>query len=90
MLGPIALYGSHTARIFENAWQFAKLYPEHADTNGQPTNAYWSWAQNGWNSTTAFRYPAGKGRPVFSSGLGYQKPKGRARSGRLLSQNLVR
>lgn len=66
-LGPVALYGSHTARIFENAWQFAKLYPEHADPNGHPTNAYWSWAQNGWNSTTAFRYPAGKGRKPLCS-----------------------
>lgn len=67
VLGPIELYGSHTARIFENAWQFAKLYPEHADTNGQPTSKYWTWAQNGWKSTTAFRYPAGKGsKPLCS------------------------
>ena len=67
VLGPIELYGSHTARIFENAWQFAKLYPEHADTNGKPTRNYWTWAQNGWNSTTAFRYPAGKGRKPLCS-----------------------
>lgn len=66
-LGPIALYSSHTARIFENAWQFAKLYPEHADTNGEPTSQYWTWAQNGWNSNTAFRYPAGKGRKPLCS-----------------------
>ena len=67
VLGPMALYGSHTARIFENAWQFSKLYPEHADINGQPTDDYWTWAQNGWNSTTAFRYPAGKGRKPLCS-----------------------
>lgn len=66
-LGPIALYASHTARLFENAWQFAKLYPEHADANGQPTNRYWTWAQNGWRSTTAFRYPLGKGRKPLCS-----------------------
>jgi hypothetical protein len=66
-LGPIALYGSYTARIFENAWQFAKLYPEHADTNGEPTSRYWTWPQNGWNSNTAFRYPAGKGRKPLCS-----------------------
>lgn len=66
-LGPIALYGSHTARVFENAWQFAKLYPEHADANGQPTQRYWTWAQNGWKSTTAFRYPLGKGRKPLCS-----------------------
>ena len=66
-LGPIALYGSHTARVFENAWQFAKLYPEHADANGLPTHQYWTWAQNGWKSTTAFRYPLRKGRKPLCS-----------------------
>jgi hypothetical protein len=66
-LGPVTLYGSHTARIFENAWQFAKLYPEHADANGQPTNQYWMWAQNGWNSTKPFRYPFGKRRKPLCS-----------------------
>lgn len=66
-LGPVRLYGSHTARIFENAWQFAKLYPEHADINGYPTDEYWTWAQNGWDSTMASRYPAGKGRKPLCS-----------------------
>jgi hypothetical protein len=66
-LGPLSLYDDHTARIFENAWQFAKLYPEHADSHGQPTNAYWTWAQRGWGSTRAFRYPLGKGRKPLCS-----------------------
>ncbi len=66
-LGPVTLYGSYTARIFENAWQFAKLYPEHADANGQPTNQYWTWAQNGWNSTKPFRYPFGMRRKPLCS-----------------------
>lgn len=66
-LGPVSLYGSHTARILENAWQFAKLYPEHADTNGLPKSEYWAWARNGWNATTPFRYPAGKGRKPLCS-----------------------
>src|SRR5215211_4682044 len=35
-LGPLSLYDNHTAHIFENAWQFAKLYPEHADSQGNP------------------------------------------------------
>ena len=66
-LGPVTLYGSRSARIFENAWQFAKLYPEHADANGQPTNQYWTWAQNGWSSTKPFRYPLGKRRKPLCS-----------------------
>jgi hypothetical protein len=66
-LGPLFLYDNHTAQIFENAWQFAKLYPEHADSNGQPTPAYWSWATRGWNSQRAYRYPLGKGRRPLCS-----------------------
>lgn len=66
-LGPVKLYGSHTARLFENAWQFAKVYPEHADSSGGPTGQYWHWARTGWNSRKAFRYPMGKGRkPLYS------------------------
>lgn len=66
-LGPVNLYGSYTARIFENAWQFAKVYPEHTDKSGAPSGHYWQWARNGWNSRRPFRYPMGKGRkPLYS------------------------
>lgn len=66
-LGPLSLYDDHTARIFENAWQFAKLYPEYADSENQPTAAYWTWAQKGWASGRAYRYPLGKGRKPLCS-----------------------
>lgn len=66
-LGPVSLYGNHTALIFENAWQFAKLYQEHADHHGQPTDAYWTWARRGWASRKAYRYPLGKGRKPICS-----------------------
>jgi hypothetical protein len=66
-LGPIQLYDNHTARIFENAWQFSKLYPEHADSNGEPTPRYFQWAKTGWDSTRPFRYPLGKGRKPICS-----------------------
>ena len=66
-LGPLFLYDTHTAQIFENAWQFAKLYPDHADSQGQPTAAYWNWAKHGWNSQRAYRYPLGKRRKPLCS-----------------------
>src|SRR5712691_6410084 len=66
-LGPVKLYDGHSARIFENAWQYAKLYPEHADESGQPTNAYWQWAKTGWSSKIPHRYPLGKGRKPLCS-----------------------
>jgi len=66
-LGPLSLYGNRSAQIFENAWQFAKLYPEHADSQGEPTAAYWTWAERGWNSQRAYRYPLGRGRRPLCS-----------------------
>jgi hypothetical protein len=69
-LGPLCLYDNHTAQIFENAWQFAKLYPEHTDFQGQPTTAYWNWARRGWNSQRAYRYPwANDGNLSAHSGM---------------------
>lgn len=66
-LGPLSLYDDHTAQIFENAWQFTKLYPQHADAQGEPTAAYWNWAKRGWDSQQPYRYPLGKGRrPLYS------------------------
>lgn len=66
-LGPVHLYGGLVSLNMENAWQYAKLYPEHADKNGNPTDAYWEWAKNGWGMKKAVRYPMGKGRSPICS-----------------------
>lgn len=66
-LGPVDLYGSRTARRFENAWQYAKVYKEHLAENGEPGPAYWAWAEDGWGKDRAERYPMGKGAvPEYS------------------------
>jgi len=66
-LGPTTLYSTYRAHIFENAWQYAKVYPQHADNHGNPRDAYWQWAIAGWNSRQPKRYPMGKGaRPLYS------------------------
>ena len=66
-LGPCELYGGYSSKNMENAWQFAKVYREHADENGDPTEDYWRWAENGWNDSRAHRYPMGKGKvPMYS------------------------
>lgn len=62
LLGPVNLYANYQAQNVENGWQFAKLYPEHADALGNPTARYFSWSRAGWNSTYAYRYPMGKGK----------------------------
>ena len=67
--GPINLYDNYTSINVENAWQYSKVYAhlDHIDDNGNPTASYFKWAQNGWNSVKADRYPMGKGVfPKFS------------------------
>ena len=66
-LGPVELYGGEVAQNVENAWQRTKVYQEHVDENNDPTDAYWSWAFDGWDDRRAVRYPMGKGRfPLYS------------------------
>lgn len=66
-LGPCRLYDDFRSIRLENAWQYAKLYAVHADTHGNPTEDYWTWARKGWNNSKAVRYPMGRGaRPLCS------------------------
>lgn len=66
-LGPIKLYKDYESKNFENAWQFAKVYKQHVDANQDPTEEYFKWAKEGWESDRAFRYPMGKGKaPLYS------------------------
>ena len=74
-LGPIELYPNekdgkiYTAKNMENAWQFCKVYKEFTDTDGySPADAYWKWAENGWNDSKPHRFPLGRKavKPLYS------------------------
>lgn len=66
-LGPVYLYDGHIAENVENGWQYCKVYKKHVDVDSNPTNEYWSWANEGWSNTKAIRYPMGKGAvPEYS------------------------
>lgn len=67
LLGPVKLYGNYRSINVENAYQFCKLYPEHADDNRNPTAKYYAWAMQGWNNPVAQRYPMTKdAKPICS------------------------
>lgn len=67
LLGPIKLWGDHVAMNMENAWQYSKVYPQHVDEHGNPTEKWLEWAKQGWADPKAHRYPMGKGaEPLFS------------------------
>jgi len=66
-LGPVKLYNNIYSKNMENAWQFSKVYKEHLDLNGNPSEQYFKWAKKGWNDSWAHRYPMGKNRkPEYS------------------------
>jgi len=60
--GPCKLYDSFISQNVENGWQYSKVYSEHTDSKGDPTDEYFKWAKQGWEKVRADRYPAGKGR----------------------------
>lgn len=65
LLGPCPLYGGYVAQNVENAWSFSHVYEEHA-LDGNPTEQYFEWAQQGWGEVWGHRYPMGKDRsPLF-------------------------
>jgi len=70
LLGPCPLYNGAPCKFsknMENAWQFAKVYPEHIDDHGDPNQEYWNWAHQGWLTMRGIRYPKGKGAiPLYS------------------------
>jgi hypothetical protein len=70
ILGPVTLPDGRISRTMENAWQYAKLYPEHADEKGNPTKEYVKWSLAGMNNPRAVRYPMGKGRKPLCLILG--------------------
>jgi len=66
-LGPCPLYDGYTAAVMENAWQFCKVYKQHTDEYGDPTEAYWEWAKEGWTDAKPHRYPMKRGaKPEYS------------------------
>lgn len=67
IIGPCPLYGGYTAQLMENGWQYSKVYREHLNDRGDPTEEYFKWAKEGWESHIPKRFPMGRGRkPQFS------------------------
>ena len=65
--GPVDLYGGYKSYNVENGWQYTKCFYNHVCSNGEPTADYFSWAEAGWHSIKANRYPMGKGvKPLYS------------------------
>ena len=66
-LGPLDLYNGISAKNMENAWQYCKVYKEHTDELGNPSDLYWKWAKEGFSNSKAVRFPFGRGaKPEYS------------------------
>ncbi len=69
VLSPFFLGPCHepAAAVFENAWQYSKVYAEHADAEQNPTPEYFAWARAGFQRRDAVRFPMGQGaRPLYT------------------------
>lgn len=65
--GPVKLYDNYKAYNVENAWQYSKVFEYYLEQDGSIGERYFKWAQTGWNSIRAHRYPMGKGvKPLYS------------------------
>jgi hypothetical protein len=66
-LGPVSCYSGLVAQNVENAWQYSKVYPSHVDADGNPSQAWEQWRNEGFARFRADRYPMGKGAvPLYS------------------------
>ncbi|MGA2160194.1 MAG: hypothetical protein ABSG90_13395 [Dehalococcoidia bacterium] len=55
------------ARVFENLWQFSKVYAIHLGKDGLPTPEWFRWRDKGFADPRPHRYPMGKGAiPAYS------------------------
>jgi len=67
-LGPInkeiwPLIGNDTALLFENYWQYSKIFPDmkkpHLDSKGNVTKDWRDWRKKGFSERKGHRHPAG-------------------------------
>lgn len=66
-LGPVNLYANYKSINMENGWQYTKVYEYYCEDNGEVGERYFNWAQDGWSTVRAHRYPMGKGvKPLYS------------------------
>jgi len=69
LVGPVPLYEGAVvpeSKNMENAWQFAKVYPEHVGDLGFPDSPYFEWARRGWKDPRGHRHPMGRRAPAYS------------------------
>lgn len=61
VLGDVCVESGLWASSVENAWQYSKVFPEHTDLDGNPTDAWFAWRQEGLERDHPVHSPMGKG-----------------------------
>lgn len=64
LLGPVRTPDGLTAHVVENLWQFGKVYSQLADENGNPTEEFFQWRENGFSDYKAHRHTL-PGKPLY-------------------------
>jgi hypothetical protein len=60
-LGPAKLWDGRTSVVFDNAWQFSKVYLRMLGPDRRPNPEWYQWSERGFTDEVAHRYPMGKG-----------------------------
>lgn len=58
-IGSVTTINGH-CKVFENFWQYSKVYEEFLDADGNIVPEYWEFREYGFNLDKATRYPLGK------------------------------
>ena len=59
-LGPYTSEEGLTSKNIENYWQYSKVYKDQVNESGEPSQDWFKWRLDGFNSKRADRYPRGK------------------------------
>src|SRR5574337_965147 len=54
LVGPVFANGIECKKV-ENAWQFSKVYEQHANSNQEPTEEYFVWRNKGYQDRSEER-----------------------------------
>lgn len=67
-LGPVFdPFTKEKCLVFENYWQYSKVYHNHINMSGDVTKLYWHWRKLGFSNTRANRHPVAKGKKPLGS-----------------------
>jgi hypothetical protein len=61
VLGEVQVENGLWAYTLESAWQYSKVFPEHLDAEGNPSDEWFEWRESGLANQNPVHFPMGRG-----------------------------